>query len=158
MAGAVQARVTNLLKRINFMMKKLLVLVNFMLISTAANAAPMNCSYQSSSREYDKGFLFAVSAEFKCNGKTFELIGDNRYVSCKPQFLLSTFVDHLRTGEKVKLYLTRSDVSDIGGGSSAITFVAKAFSESGQKLMPNTLIQHDRQVQCSATQIEVWEK
>ncbi len=138
------------------MIKLLFGLASAILMTTTAQAESLSCKYISNDRQYEEGFLFGVSVQLLCDGKGVELIADNRYVSCKPQFTLANFIDHLKFGERIKLEVTDSTISDVGGGHSSVTFVTKARSESGQILRPQILKQKGKSVKCNTTQIEVW--
>lgn len=138
-------------------MKKLFILVAVLIASSVGNAKSLNCKYLSNTREHINGFLLAVDAKFDCDGGSYSFIGDNGYVSCKPQFALANFVDHLTIGEAVKFELADRTITDIGGGSSLRTFVNSAKSESGQLLEPAIFQKHGEAVKCKTTQIEVWE-
>ncbi len=129
-----------------------------MIISAAgisAQADNLACKYISSQAESANGFLTAFSAQFNCNGTLKQFIGDNVFVSCKPQFVLSEFIKKLTPGEAVKFEVSQNRVSSIDGSSQFETMVRRAVSASGKTLEPQTIIQHGMPVVCDPTQIEV---
>ncbi len=132
-----------------------LAIILLSIASLAANAKTLSCNYISSEMETEEGFLTNVTAKFNCGGVLTEFVGDNIYVSCKPQFALSEFTENLVRGEAVRFNTSVQTVSSIDGSRRQVTMVRSAVSGSGTILEPQTIIQHGKPVLCDPTQIEV---
>lgn len=140
-----------------FSSKKIISVFSMFLLalSLGAKAETLSCNFLSSKGQLTNGFLTNLTAEFNCNGTPTQFIGDNIYVSCKPQFVLSKFTETLSLGEVVEFNVSNFQVSSIDGSSKTVTMVRGAVSASGKILEPQTIIQHGKLVKCNPTQVEV---
>jgi len=127
----------------------------FFVLSLSAKADTLSCIYLSSKGQLTNGFLTNLTAEFNCNGIPTKFIGDNVYVSCKPQFVLSKFTDTLSQEEAVEFNVSNYQVSSIDGSSKTVIMVNSAISASGKILEPQTIIQHGKSFKCDPTQVQV---
>lgn len=134
---------------------KNVILTILLAASFGAKAETLSCKYLSRQAQVTDGFLMNLTAKFDCGGTITQFIGDNSYVSCKPQFALSKFTKKLAVGEQVSFDVANYTISTIDGGSQTIMMVRKAVSASGKILKPQTIIQHGSPVLCDPTQIEV---
>lgn len=135
-------------------MKQIIALL-LVTVSFGVNAETLSCKYVSSKSELTNGFLTTTTAIFNCNGKNTNFIGDNIYVSCKPQFVLASFTKKLAMGEFVKFNVSQNQTSGIDGSRTEVTMVNQAISASGKTLKPQTIINHGKSVLCDPTQIVV---
>ena len=120
-----------------------------------ANAETLSCNFISGKGDAEQNFLSYFAAEFNCGGSLTQFVGDNMFVSCKPQFVLSKFAKELSAGEQVTFEVVDQRVSSIDGSSRVVTMVRSAVSASGKVLKPQTITQHGKPVICDPTQIEV---
>ena len=136
-------------------MFKRLAAIILIVTSIEANAETLSCNFVSGKGETEQNFLSHFAAEFNCGGSLTQFVGDNIYVSCKPQFVLAKFAAKLSVGEKVTFEIADQRVSSIDGSSRIVAMVRSAVSASGKVLKPQTIIQHGKPVKCDPTQIVV---
>jgi hypothetical protein len=130
--------------------------MSLLALSFGLKAETLSCTYLSSNKvQLDNGFLINVTAKFDCNGVLTEFVGDNQFVSCKPQFVLSKFTEILLPGEAVEFNVANQNVSTNDGSSQTMAMVKNALSETGKVLEPQTIVVRGKPFVCDSTQIIV---